>query len=239
MVTPSSDRALTVSVVIPAREEEAFIGRALQSVAQQRWPADALEVIVVDNGSRDRTAEVVRTFAACHPELRLRLLHEPLPGRARAKNRGAHAASGNLLVFLDADSTMAPDLCATIAEAYHAGCPAGSIRVVADSPDIFDRAFFELMELGKRLFHIRAQMFYCSRELFLQAGGFDERLQIAEDREFLQRLQRMEVPVCHVRASWIMTSPRRLRRLPLRLAMVTTFVRWLLAHVGIGRSWPY
>lgn len=228
-----------VSVVIPARNEEGFITRALESVAGQCWPLERLEVVVVDNGSQDRTAPVVREFAERRSGLSVRLLHEPLPGRARAKNRGAQAATGEILIFLDADSAMAPDLVTRVIEAYRAGYPAGSIRIIADSPDLLDRAFFGLMEIGKRLFHIRAQMFYCSRELFLALGGFDERLQLAEDREFLERLERSGVPVCHLSTSWIMTSPRRLRRLPLRLGLLTTFARWLLAHLGIGRSWPY
>lgn len=228
-----------VSIVIPARNEEIFIGRALDSIASQSWPLERLEVVVVDNGSHDRTATVVREFARNTPGLQVRLLHEPLPGRARAKNRGAQAAIGEILIFLDADSAMAPDLVTQVTEAYGAGYPAGSIRIIADSPDLLDRAFFGLMEFGKRLFQIRAQMFYCSRELFLALGGFDERLQIAEDREFLQRVQRSGVQVCHLSASWIVTSPRRLRRLPLRLGLLTTFARWLLAHLGIGRSWPY
>lgn len=228
-----------VSVVIPARNEERFIARALESVAGQSWPVERLEVVVVDNGSQDRTAPVVREFAERRSGLSVRLLHEPVPGRARAKNCGAQAATGEILIFLDADSAMAPDLVTRVVEAYRAGYLAGSIRIIADSSDLLDRAFFELMEFGKRLFHIRAQMFYCSRELFLALGGFDERLQLAEDREFLQRLERSGVPVCHLSTSWIMTSPRRLRRLPLRLGLLTTFARWLLAHLGIGRSWPY
>ncbi len=228
-----------VSIVIPARNEETFIGRTLESIASQSWPLERLEVVVVDNGSHDRTATVVREFASNTPRLQVRLLHEPLPSRARAKNLGAQEATGEILIFLDADSAMATDLVMRVIETYRAGYPAGSIRIVADSRDLLDRAFFGLMELGKRLFHIRAQMFYCSRELFLALGGFDERLQIAEDREFLQRAERSGVQVCHLSTSWIVTSPRRLRRLPLRLGVWTTFARWLLAHLGIGRSWPY
>jgi glycosyltransferase involved in cell wall biosynthesis len=226
-------------LVIPARDEEALIGRALASVARQSCPSDCLEVVVVDNDSQDRTAAVVREFAAQHPGLRVTLVCEPVPGRARAKNTGARAAKGEILVFLDADSALAPDLVERVVEAYRDGYPAGSIRIVSDSDDFLDRAFFGLVEFGKRLFRIKAQMFYCSRATFLALGGFDERLQIAEDLDVLVRLERSGVPLCHLTASWIMTSPRRLRRLPFRLGLLTTFGRWLLAHFGIGRSWPY
>ena len=233
------DDRIDLSVVIPARNEEAYIGRALRSVAQQAWPLERLEAIVVDNASTDRTAAVVESLAVHVTPLRIVLVREPRPGRSRAKNRGAAAARGDVLLFLDADSVMAPTLAAEIIAHRHIGYPAGSVRVIAETTDFFDRWFFELMEIGKTYFRIRAQMLYCSREWFERSGGFDESLEIAEDREFLQRLQGRGVPVCHLTTSWIATSPRRLHRLPLRLGLVTTFLRWLLAELGVGRRWRY
>jgi hypothetical protein len=95
------------------------------------------------------------------------------------------------------------------------------------------------MEFGKDLFKLHAQMLYCARDLFERVGGFGVDLQLAEDREFLIRLQRENISLCQLRESWIATSPRRLRRLPFRLSMVTTLIRWGLANWGIGRRWPY
>lgn len=232
-------RAIDVSVVIPARNEEAYIGRALRSVALQAWPLERLEAIVVDNGSTDGTARIVETLAPSLAPLRVLLVQEPQPGRSRAKNRGAAKARGELLLFLDADSAMAPTLVPELVAHQHGGYPAGSIRVIADTVDFFDRWFFDLMEVGKTYFGIRAQMLYCSHAWFECLGGFDESLEIAEDREFLQRLQGRGIPVCHLTTSWIATSPRRLRRWPLRLGMVATFLRWLLAELGVGRRWRY
>jgi hypothetical protein len=95
------------------------------------------------------------------------------------------------------------------------------------------------MALGPRLFGIRAQLFYCERELFDAAGGFDESLQLAEDREFLDRVRRDAVEVCYLDEAFIATSPRRLHRRPLRLGMLAMFGRWLLANFGVGRRWNY
>ncbi len=238
--SPESTAAhLDLAVIIPARNEARYIQAALASVAGQRWPLARIETVVVDNGSTDATPEAVRAYMAQQPHLAVRLVQEPVPGQARAKNRGAGIAQADYLLFLDADSRMAPDLAGAVMGRVRAGFPAGSIAVVADGGDRIDRLFFALMELGKRLFGIRAQMFYCSRELFERFGGFDEALQLAEDREFLGRLQRAGVPVCHLDESWIATSPRRLHRLPCHLAMVGMFVRWALAHAGIGRRWRY
>lgn len=238
-MTGSSIAEPSVTVVIPARNETCYIQRALTSVTAQRWPLSVLEVVVVDNGSTDGTSDVVRSFMVSEPDLQIRLIDEPTPGRAVAKNLGARVAKGQWLIFLDADSCMAPNLVRQIIARTRAGYPAGSIAVMADSGGWLDHGFFELLELGKRLFDIRAQMFYCSRELFEIAGGFKEELRLAEDSEFLNRLKHAGVPVCHVTEGWITTSPRRLHSLPFRLGMLTTFVRWALAQAGIGRRWRY
>jgi glycosyltransferase involved in cell wall biosynthesis len=239
-----SDEALPVngfdlSVVIPARNEAQWIGAALRSVARQNWPLERLEVVVVDNGSQDTTAAIVHAFAAAHPALAVQVLHEPAPGVARAKNRGVAAARGHWILFLDADSRMRRDLVAQVMRWATRGYQGGSICIVADSGDLLDRAFFGLMEFGKEHFQIQAQMFYVSRALFLQLRGFAEDMHLAEDRDFLQRLQRTGAPLCQVRESWIATSPRRLRRLPLRLNMALILWRWALANWGIGRDWRY
>lgn len=228
-----------VSVVIPARNEEGYVLGALASIAAQTWPVERLEALVVDNGSTDGTVERVQGFMAAETALAVRLIREPIAGVSRAKNRGAQAARGHWLIFLDADSQMAPDLVERVVERGRSGYAAGSIRVVADSQDQVDRAFFGLMEFGKDLFKVQAQMFFCERELFIRLGGFDQDLHLAEDREFLQRMKRAGVRMCQLTESWIATSPRRLRRLPWRLSVVTTFIRWTLANWGIGRRWRY
>lgn len=241
--TESTQQLPSVTVVIPARNEQRFLPVALRSIPEQQYPLHLLEVIVVDNASTDRTAKVAANFAREHANLRLNVVPEPVPGAARAKNAGARAASGEILVFLDADSRFAPGALHALAAAYKAGHPAGCLRIEADSSDWLDRAFFDLVSLGPRLFGIRANMFYCDRTLFLRLGGFREELQQAEDKEFLERLRTYLRPqgrdIIYLQDARILTSPRRLRYLPFRLGMLTTFVRWLLANFGIGRRWPY
>jgi glycosyltransferase involved in cell wall biosynthesis len=200
--------------------------------------------VVVDNASTDGTARVAEEFAVRHGVLSVVVVTEPILGVSRAKNRGAQQAAGAILLFLDADSRCAPHLVRDVVAHYQAGSPAGSIRIVADSDSPLERGFFELMELGPILFGIRSEMFYCSRQLFLALGGFDEELQLAEDLEFLQRAkaslgQEGMGTVCHIRSSAIATSPRRLRTRPYHLSIVTLFVRWALAFAGIGRKRTY
>jgi len=92
--------APTVSVVIPCFNQGHFLADAIESVRAQSLQAD--EIIVVDDGSTDRTRTVARRFAE------VRYLAQPNLGLARARNRGMRAARGDFLVFLDADDRLRP-----------------------------------------------------------------------------------------------------------------------------------
>ncbi len=111
---PAPEDAL-VSILIPARDEEANIGTCLRAALASRGVA--IEVLVMDDGSRDRTAEIVRTLAKADPRLRL-LAAPPLPpgwsGKAHACARLAEAARGTHLLFIDADVRLASDTAAAM-----------------------------------------------------------------------------------------------------------------------------
>jgi glycosyltransferase involved in cell wall biosynthesis len=84
-----------VTVIVAARNEERHIGQCLESLRAQTWPR--LELIVVDDGSRDRTAEVAGRFAG------VRVIRQPPSGKATAINAAARVAAGEILMFLDGD----------------------------------------------------------------------------------------------------------------------------------------
>ncbi len=133
---PDSTRA--VSVIIPVRNEESAIGRCLEAV--QRSNLGTLEIIVVDDGSTDRTAEIVQSAASGDP--RVRLLRAPdLPagwsGKMHACNFGAMRARHPLLCFIDTDVLLAPDALARLAgyRARHgASLVSGFPREIAATP---------------------------------------------------------------------------------------------------------
>src|SRR5215471_16349024 len=85
-----------VSVVIPCHNGERYVAETLGSVLRQQSPG--IEVLVVDDGSTDRTREVVEAMAPA-----VRYLRQPHGGAARARNGGVAQATGNVLAFLDAD----------------------------------------------------------------------------------------------------------------------------------------
>src|SRR4051812_14426485 len=106
---PVRERATSLSIVIPALNEENGIDEILQRVLAQRAGLAAvgiheLEVIVVDDGSKDKTADRIRTY----PDVRL-IQHPVNRGYGAALKTGFNAATGDLLAFLDADGTYPPE----------------------------------------------------------------------------------------------------------------------------------
>jgi chlorobactene glucosyltransferase len=110
---PPSDAAPHVTVIIPARDEEANIGRCLASVVAQNYPAARLSVLVVDDHSADATPALVRNIAVRDPRIAL-IQSPPLPPRWVGKSHacwiGARttAQDSEWLCFIDADVTLAP-----------------------------------------------------------------------------------------------------------------------------------
>ncbi len=103
-----------VSIVIPAFNEEAVIERKIRNTLALDYPRDLLDIIVVSDGSTDRTEEVVRR----HEGPRLRLLVQPRVGKVPALNRGARAATGEVLVLTDADTLLERDALLRLVESF-------------------------------------------------------------------------------------------------------------------------
>jgi len=184
-----------VSVIVCARNEEQTIGDQLTALAAQECDV-AWELLVVDNGSTDATADRVLTFCERIPGLRVVDASER-PGVCYARNEGAAAANGEYLLFIDADDRVAPGWLQTMvdfADRFDAIC--GNIRrfrVEPDGAEVFEaEAHVELPKHGYDFlpsffggnFGIRADVF---REL----GGFDleyDRIRGGDDVELSWRL---------------------------------------------------
>lgn len=101
MIFMSSNSPL-VSVLIPTFNREKFIGEAIESVLEQTF--QDFEIIVVDDGSTDRTAEVIKSF----PADKLIYIHQPNRGRSNARNHALSLAKGRYIAFLDSDDLYLP-----------------------------------------------------------------------------------------------------------------------------------
>lgn len=94
-----------VSFIVAAYNEEALIRRKIDNSLSLDYPGEKIEVIVISNGSQDRTDEIV----ASHGDPRVSLVRLATPGKANALNEGARRAKGEILVFTDADFQLEPD----------------------------------------------------------------------------------------------------------------------------------
>lgn len=113
-----------VSVVVPAFNAARWIGETLASVTAQTWTN--LEIVVVDDGSVDKTRDVVAAFA----DLRLRFVTQDHRGAAAARNRGILESHGELIQFLDADDILSADKIERQARALQSA-PSGSLASCA------------------------------------------------------------------------------------------------------------
>jgi glycosyltransferase involved in cell wall biosynthesis len=179
-----------VSVVIPAYNEERLLpatlealGAASDAFAGRGWTS---EVIVCDNNSLDRTADLARAAGAT-------VVFEPVNQIGRARNAGAAHASGDWLLFLDADSrpdrALFEDLCAQI-ESGH--CLAGGSTVRLDGAGLPARILVTLWNALSRVFRWGAGSFvFCETAAYRSLGGFSEALYAGEEIELFGRLKRL------------------------------------------------
>src|SRR5947209_17929515 len=180
--------APSISVIIPARDARATLGDTLRGLAEQAC-AERFEVIVVDDGSRDGTAELARSCTRVDHVVRL-----AGEGPARARNAGAARAASPELAFLDADCLPAPGwLAAGHAALRSAELVLGETRPRIDQPPgPFDRT---LTVVGCSPLFESANLFV-RRELFERLGGFERWLgprdgkELGEDVWFGWRAQR-------------------------------------------------
>ncbi|MDR1671573.1 MAG: glycosyltransferase [Alistipes sp.] len=102
-----------ISIVIPFYNVEKYIGECLGSVAAQTF--DNVEIILVNDGSSDRSADIAREYMARDP--RMKIIDQPNSGISVARNTGMAAATAPLLMFVDSDDTVEPDYCRKLREA--------------------------------------------------------------------------------------------------------------------------
>jgi rSAM/selenodomain-associated transferase 2 len=208
----------TLSVIIPALDEEASVARAIASVR------DDAEVLVVDGGSRDRTREVAAAAGA-------RVLPSER-GRGVQLHRGAREAVGGVLVFLHADTHLEDGWAAAL-RTVPAAAPGGAFRFAVDDPRPAYRHLERGVALRCRLLSLPYgdQALFARRSAYEAAGGFPP-LPLMEDVAFVRRLRRLgPLALLEPRA---FTSPRRWQRHGLVGATLRNW--WLLGLYAAG--WP-
>ena len=237
----TDDTALpSISVIVPAYDEEACIGACLRSLADQATDL-RYEVVLVDNNCHDRTIE--RALKASEG-LDLRIVRERVQGRGAARRAGFAAARGHLLFSADADTvypvnwlrSFATVLATGGAEAVTGGCQVNDLGPLRNA--MFNLAAPSTMRLYRLVFGhywLSGYSFAIRRDTYLASGGFDPSLNAEEDLDLSFRVSRaarisfVDLPVTF--------SGRRFRQGLLRGSMeyLTLMVnyRWRKAHVRL------
>ncbi|WP_197441167.1 glycosyltransferase [Thalassoglobus neptunius] len=195
-----------VSFVIPARNEELLIASAIFAIAQSVVPCSiSLEVIVVNDGSTDETAGIAKDCGA-------QVIDVQLHNIAAVRNAGAEVASGEILIFVDADTLMNADCLKGILAAVEGGAIAGGTAVE------FDRRITWLQRvMSKSFLFVWQRIFgygcgcclFARRDVFQEIGGFDPTYLSSEERPFTRSMKK-KGPFVLTRQP-VLTSSRKFR----------------------------
>jgi glycosyltransferase involved in cell wall biosynthesis len=177
-----------VSIIVPAFNEEKLLGASLAAIQRAAAAFDRhgwdRELIVCDNNSTDRTAEIARAAGAT-------VVFEPFNQIARARNTGAAAATGDWLLFVDADSHPSLELLADAADTIASGrCLAGGVTVRMDEWHFIAGIVTQLWNLASRWGRWLAGSFiFVEAAAFREIGGFSKEMFAAEELELSTRLK--------------------------------------------------
>ena len=182
--------AVKISVIIPAFNEEQLLGLTLKEIntARAAFAAQGVtsELIVCDNNSTDRTAELARLAGA-------RVVHEPVNQIARARNTGAAAATGDWLLFIDADSRPTAELFAAVTEQIQTGkCLAGGSTIRLEGNHRLANFVTGVWNWKSRSRRWLAGSFiFCEAAAFRKINGFNSDLFVGEELDLTTRLQQL------------------------------------------------
>ena len=179
-----------ISVIVPAFNEEKLLGVSLAEIISaatafisRGWQ---FELVVCDNNSTDRTADIARAAGA-------KVVFEPINQIARARNAGASIATGEWLVFVDADSHPSEKLFADVAEQISSGqVLAGGVTIRLDEKLFVAGLITQFWNYSSRLTRLMAGSFiFVEAAAFRQLGGFSHEFFAAEELDLSLRLKKL------------------------------------------------
>jgi glycosyltransferase involved in cell wall biosynthesis len=176
-----------ISFIIPAYNEEKYLPTTLQALfPSANVVGEPFEVIVADDASTDRTADVAREHGAS-------VVSEHNRQIAATRNAGARAARGDVFFFVDADTQANPDAIRAALRALRNGAVGGGCLFRYDDPvPLWTRAIYPVTMLACRMIRLTGGCFlFCTRETFAKIGGFSEQMYAAEEMAFAQSLKRI------------------------------------------------
>jgi len=184
-------RTYDYSFVVPAFNEESHLDITLTALEKcmEGQAGHRGEIVVVDNNSSDRTAEIAKARG-------VRVVFEPYNQISKARNQGAAQSKGENLFFVDADTTVSPDLFRDALNLMKGGTCGGGGSVLS-----FDRkngswfwrylvpSFWNWVSRNLRL--AAGSFLFCRRDFFLECGGFSEKVYAGEEIFFSRQLKKL------------------------------------------------
>jgi GT2 family glycosyltransferase len=181
---------MLISIIVPAYNEEKYIGITLDSIKQAQHlllnekgiPA---EIIVVDNDSTDSTANIALSLEA-------QVIKESAHNVAKVRNVGAARANGNILVFVDADVIVPERLLCRIHEAMSDElCFGGAVDTNYQPAKFSVKVYLRMWRLvGRFAAMAQGATQFCRKDIYASLKGYDETLYMGEDVDFYWRLKR-------------------------------------------------
>jgi GT2 family glycosyltransferase len=195
-----------ISFIVPAHNEDALLGRTLSALHNSaRALGEPYDIVVIDDASTDRTCEIAR-------EHNVRVISVSHRQIAATRNAGAAVATGDILIFVDADTTITEQALRAATDAIRHGAVGGGAAVRFDEGRLpfYARVLEFLLPPLLRMLRLAPGCFiFCTRQAYLAAGGFDEALYVTEEVGFAERLKRQGSFV--ILREFVITSARKLR----------------------------
>lgn len=193
---------MNLSIIVPAKNEEHYIRACLVSVKQQMQYGD--ELIVVCDRCIDHTAMVAKRYTK-------KVLTTHFNNVSKSRNYGAEHAKNEILMFLDADSTVGEHLFSAIRSACGRGYIGGVARTRSLENHWRAHLVWCLGNLGRFFFLTASGMFFCKKDAFKNVGGYDIQKKLAEDTYLILKLKK-QGKLCYLWRNYIKTSARRMEQ---------------------------
>lgn len=180
---------MLISTIIPAYNEEKIIAQTLNNInlaiESSKQKGYQWEIIICDNDSTDKTVEIASQFGA-------KIVREPFKQISTARNTGAKNATGDWLIFIDADTYPTPELIDEVLKGIARETNIGyGTTIVVEGGTLFNKLRMERLNPFFRLFNFCGGAFIaCKREGFDGVNGFSTHLYAYEDLDFVFRLKR-------------------------------------------------
>lgn len=218
-----------ISVVIPAYNEEKYLSRCLKALQRQIYPKEKFDVIVVNNNSTDRTAEIAKSFG-------VQVILEKQQGHVFSLNRGLKAAKGEILAITDSDTIVSPNWLMKLAKTFNDPKIVGvtgslKLDLQSESLNSFLKKLYETFLRINFAFnrpHTAGPNMAIRKSAFKKLKAVDTRYEISGDVEIGMRL-RKHGKVHFEKELTVTTSSRRYKRK--FTGLVKDFYKYSAAYV--------